>query len=344
MSDPGEPSDQHAAASTFPRFSALPPELRLQIWRSFAPIDRNRGPRVLSFELRLPEGRAQSVVQPCPSLAPQTAAVRAVLAVNRESRTEARKAYPHTLDLRDGELVVPFHRDLDVVLVDTVEPGKFLAGWERGIRGFTDEVRQLAVGPRYFNKFRLFNLHPGWLLRFLAPFGRLAVVHYTLTACVLDDADCAWCVSDAVHRFHRPETADTAKQPYRLEAVYCWPDLAAGGPRQYAQGEASLRTDGGEYARSQALDDLLGMIHPQAAPPHADADEGAGAAAHPVVLHKAAYSCVSYRQLRRLRKVEYWPMVAFSGISCIRRFRALGGTGVERHPDDSDTEEVQVRR
>lgn len=356
---PGEPPNQHAAASTFHRFSALPPELRLQIWRAFAPIDRRRGPRVLAFELRRPAGRARAEVQPCPSLAPQTAAVRAALAVNRESRAEARPAYPHTLALRGGALAVPFDRDRDVVLVDAAEPGPCPAGWEgeeeagepeeRGVRGFTDEVRQLAVGPRYFNQFRLLDRHPGWLLRFLAPFGRLAVVHYVLTACVLDDADCAWCVADdAVHRFHRPETADTARQPHRLEAVYCWPDLAAGRPRKY---EASLRRGGGggEYAPSQSLDDLVGMLHPPAPPANDDDyDDGDGdgataaAAAHPVVWHKAAYSCVSYRQLRRLRRVEYWPMVAFSGISCVRRFRALGGTGVERHPDDSDTEDVQV--
>lgn len=230
-SNPDEPSNQYAAASAFPRFSALPPELRLQIWRAFAPIDLRRSPQVLAFELRLPAGRKQSVVQPCPSLANQTAAVRAVLAVNRESRTEACKTYKHTMDLCDGELVVRFDRDRDVVLVDTAEPGQSLAGWEHGVLGFTDEVRQLAVGPRYFNQFRLFNTHPGWLLRFLSPFGRLGVVYYTLTACVLDDADCAWCVSGEVHSFYRPETAGTTKRPYRprpCTAGLTWSKAAVG--------------------------------------------------------------------------------------------------------------------
>ncbi|KAK8102090.1 hypothetical protein PG984_015236 [Apiospora sp. TS-2023a] len=327
--DQGEPSHQNAvAASTFPRFSSLPPELRLQIWRYFAPIDRRRAPHVLAFELSLPPGRKQSIVEPCPSLATQTAAIRAVLAVNRESRTEARKAYPHTMTLRDGTLVVSFNRDLDVVLVDTVDPeGQLLAGWEEGVRGFTDQVRQLAVGPRYFNQFRLFNMHPGWLLGFLAPFGRLSVAYYALTACVLDDAECSWCVSDKVNSFYRSETTDKGKRPYRLEAMYCWPNLLVGSSRQYAQEEKSFRK--GEYAKSQTLDDLMDMIQQPVRPDDA---------AIPIIFYKGAYSCVSYEQLRRLRKVEYWPMVAFSGISCIRRYRALGGVDVGRYPDDSDTD------
>ncbi|KAK8004695.1 hypothetical protein PG990_010732 [Apiospora arundinis] len=118
----GSQQQSPVMATTFHRFAALPPEIRMHIWRYFAPIDPRRGPQVLAFEACRPSGyKGEIKVRPCPSLIRQTASIRAVLAVHQESRAEAKRAFPDILGRYRGRVVIRFHREHDVVLVDKLD-------------------------------------------------------------------------------------------------------------------------------------------------------------------------------------------------------------------------------
>ena len=350
-SDPAAPAAQQhqsvTVATSFPRFSALPPEIRIHIWRAVAPVDPRRGPQVLAFEMCGPDGRkGRMSVRPCPSLVRQTAGVRAVLAVHQESRAEAVRAFPHVLGRYDSDrIVVRFDAERDVVLLDrphdssssssTSASASSSSRQDEGRGGpeisgvFSRQIRQLAVGPRFFDFYRLSLKHPQSLMRFLKPFNRLTVVYYALDASVLEEASGSWCTSAGVHHFYQAETDEgNRKSPSRRqEVLYCWPDLVR--HRKYAEQEPSLRE--ADFAASPRLQDLLELISGAMPPPRT------GDPIH-TVRADSAYLYLSDEDVRRLEAVEYWPMVAFAGFSSIRRYRSLGGIDVEKHPDDSDSE------
>ncbi|KAK8099748.1 uncharacterized protein PG998_012989 [Apiospora kogelbergensis] len=309
---PPPPPAAAAMAPSFPGFPALPPELRTHIWQYFAPVDPHRAPQVLCFE---------------------TASVRAMLGVHQESRAAAKDAFPHVLGRYEGrKLVLRFDRRRDVVLLDkppfygcnnnNARHGKGGDGNDArrndnndnsgpGIsRVFMEQVQQLAVGPRFFDMYRLNLRHPQMLLRFLRLYTALAVVYYALDASVVEDAGCAWCTSAdaAAHHFYLAETDEDAR-----------------APRSRRQ-EPSLRAV--DFAASPRLRDLLEML------------SGGPPPGYPVQTIRAdsAYLHLSDDEVRRLEAVEYWPMVAFAGFYSIRRYRALGGVEVEKHPDDSDSD------
>ncbi|KAK8073394.1 zinc finger domain-containing protein [Apiospora phragmitis] len=257
---------QPAAAKTFPRFFALPPEIRLLVWRCFAPICPGRGPQVLAFEAWRPDGRkGAKVAIPCPSLVRQTASIRAVLAVNRESRFEALRAFPHTLGKYScDKLAIRFDAERDVILLDKRPKQECRPPiWGIPIQEFAEHIRQLAIGPHYFDKYRLNLRHPRWLMRFLKLFERLVVVYYALDASVLEEASCAWCVSTEVHQVYKAETEASEKTLRRPEVLYCWPNLDS--HRQYAQQEKSMREP--DYSGSHRLHDFLGMLYGEMPPP-----------------------------------------------------------------------------
>ncbi|KAK8092753.1 hypothetical protein PG999_014340 [Apiospora kogelbergensis] len=334
---PPPPPAAAAMAPSFPGFPALPPELRTHIWQYFAPVDPHRAPQVLCFEVGGARGRkGRMAVRPCPRLAQQTASVRAMLGVHQESRAAAKDAFPHVLGRYEGrKLVLRFDRRRDVGgdgndarrndnnNNDNSGPGISPV--------FMEQVQQLAVGPRFFDMYRLNLRHPQMLLRFLRLYTALAVVYYALDASVVEDAGCAWCTSAdaAAHHFYLAETDEDARAPRsrRQEVLYCWPDLAAGGGRrERAEREPSLRAV--DFAASPRLRDLLEML------------SGGPPPGYPVQTIRAdsAYLHLSDDEVRRLEAVEYWPMVAFAGFYSIRRYRALGGVEVEKHPDDSDSD------
>ncbi|KAK6857419.1 hypothetical protein PG995_007606 [Apiospora arundinis] len=318
----GSQQQSPVMATTFHRFAALPPEIRMHIWRYFAPIDPRRGPQVLAFEACRPSGyKGEIKVRPCPSLIRQTASIRAVLAVHQESRAEAKRAFPDILGRYRGRVVIRFHREHDV------EEGRGI--WLSSV--FAHQIRQLAVGPRYFNNYRLNLKHPQWLMRFLKPFHNLSVVYYTLDASVLEEESCSWCTSAEVSHFYQAGT-DEANQDSpsrRQEVLYCWPDLV--GNRRFAEEEPSLREV--DYADSPHLRDFLGLISGHVPQPSAGETMYAT-----TVPRDSAYLLLTEEEVRRLEKVEYWPMVSFAGFSCIRRYRSMGGVDVEKHPDDSDVD------
>ncbi|KAK7946941.1 zinc finger domain-containing protein [Apiospora aurea] len=315
----------------FPRFSALPPELRLHVWRFFAPIGPDRKPQVFAFETCRPEGRAgPRMALPCPSLAQQTASVRAVLAVSQESRAEALRAFPDTLGSYTGNFVIRFDGERDVVLLDKrPKHGRARQPWGIAIPELAKPVRQLAIGPRYFNKYRLHPRNPMLLFWIIRPFERVHAVYYTQDASVLEEASCSWCVSTQIHHFYNPETEPNRKPLRRPEIMYCWPNLVS--HREYAQQEPSIRET--DYAASHRLRDFLNMfletMYEEVPTPEQLVL---------TVLNRSRFVFFTHEDLRRFERVEYWPMVAFVGFSCVRRYRSMGGVDVEKHPDDSDLE------
>lgn len=149
---------QDSGDQAFPQFLDLPLELRLHIWKLFCPelhsrprplsAVRNNRPRVFPVELVTDPSQTEGVpyiIRSTPLLTQQTVAARTLLAIHRESRTEAEKSFPDWFAVNNGSGIVRFNAKDDVVFLD----GKFEAewmetSWNHHTEDFSDEIVNLA--------------------------------------------------------------------------------------------------------------------------------------------------------------------------------------------------------
>ncbi|KKY33156.1 hypothetical protein UCDDA912_g06890 [Diaporthe ampelina] len=225
FSDDGSYAEYH-----FPKFMQLPPEIREMVWAAFCP-DLGSEPRV--FELHLhtiisPPGAVHlpMVVRGIvagPQLESQTAPMRAVLAVHRESRALALKSAPHELSLSNGELV-RYHEERDVLFValqeDILLRGIALRFQELGI-----EAQSLAFPTNLAISYADDVVD---LMYLLPQMRRIFILNEEDD---LDDLgvhfrDYAWVATKMVHRYRLDtEEEGEAGLVSPVGRIFCWPDL-----------------------------------------------------------------------------------------------------------------------
>ncbi|KLU89545.1 hypothetical protein MAPG_08516 [Magnaporthiopsis poae ATCC 64411] len=142
----------------FPHFTRLPPEIREFVWRFFFESILER-PRILEFQVTEADSYGWYPT-PTNSLEAQMLPVLAAMRVNSESRAVALRSFPDKL-LFGGELggyAVPFDKETDIVAITfaTLYPGclhqflhpdreQSLYNINFSIPGFTDKIKRLVI-------------------------------------------------------------------------------------------------------------------------------------------------------------------------------------------------------
>lgn len=208
----------------FPQFKRLPFELRQQIWEFFCP-DLAVKSRVYHFQLMTekPEWqRSRKRESGGPEiwsgafLEPQTRPARAMLAVHRESRQLALKAFPDLL-LFERHGLVRFNSKSDVVLLH-VQSHTDLSGLQLPA-DFSDRVQHLAVDSS------LFGTVGNHLPEISAAFRNLKAVYNVRLAAEQKAKHLRWCTSNLVNRYSIATSEEQPGLGEDAEHVYCWPDL-----------------------------------------------------------------------------------------------------------------------
>ncbi|KAK2038397.1 hypothetical protein LZ31DRAFT_559620 [Colletotrichum somersetense] len=207
----------------FPEFRRLPIELRHRVWQFFCP-DLALFPRVLSFQVVC--SPKQDSIWESATLENQIAAASAMLAVHHESRELALKAFPDTLAIREGRRVVRFHKQRDVVHLNS--PKKT---WRHNMHvpGFSENVVNLAMD---------IDLNP-WELQLLLAFPNLRnVFDLTWHNDRRIPHRMAWCASDRTHRYEIEQLRKNVHTGEDFHFVYCWPDVE--NHHDFAQEKAGM--------------------------------------------------------------------------------------------------------
>ncbi|KAK2056754.1 hypothetical protein LY76DRAFT_594859 [Colletotrichum caudatum] len=207
----------------FPEFRRLPIELRHRVWQFFCP-DLALSPRVLSFQVVC--SPKQDSIWESATLENQIAAASAMLAVHHESRELALKAFPDTLAIREGRRVVRFHKQRDVVHLNS--PKKT---WRHNMHvpGFSENVVNLAMD---------IDLSP-WELQLLLAFPNLRnVFDLTWHNDRRIPHRMGWCASDRVHRYEIEQLRKNVHTGEDFHFVYCWPDVE--NHHDFAQEKAGM--------------------------------------------------------------------------------------------------------
>ncbi|KAK1782283.1 hypothetical protein QBC45DRAFT_368634 [Copromyces sp. CBS 386.78] len=214
---------------SFPKFARLPYELRQRVWEMFCP-DLTAKSRVYEFQIIITYPTARYTL-PCDAwenhiLEQQTAPVRVMSAVHRESREHVLKKLPDVLTFRKGRNMVRWNRENDIVMLC----GRALPPFPQ-IPGFSDQIRNLALDVEF--KRYLDYIHEtmplpepekpslGQTLGTFCPNMNRAFV-------VSDDCDCSvallrWCAAkDGHHYFVRTEEEEPGVGE-DADYVYCWP-------------------------------------------------------------------------------------------------------------------------
>ncbi|KAF4463979.1 sarcoplasmic reticulum histidine-rich calcium-binding precursor [Fusarium albosuccineum] len=229
-SSDGEGVNRHFDESSithFPQFCRFPIELRQRVWDFFCPELRARH-RVLDFGIsygtaRHPGGGDLPVwtVRDGLALEDQTRNLRTVFAVHQESRAMAAKAFPHSLsiDAGEGDAVVAFNRDTDVVLINGL--GTPPSNSIFHLAGFASEIKKLALGGWE----TLDDVDGSAAASLVSKFELLEDFFICLSSSNCRKAHMAWCTSDLVNHYL---TQTYEKEPgygEDLQFLYCWPDL-----------------------------------------------------------------------------------------------------------------------
>ena len=196
--------DNAPGASTFPRFLHLPGELQWKVWSFFCleTTAEPSEPYLLGFIFDTEIGR----IFEGDALVRTTAASRALLAINQDSRQFALRALPDTLAIRGGESLIRFRRERDVVIiVDVNKDWRYNCEQYPYISGFFDQVVNLLIPWYLYSPMGLYRQLPN-----------LKVVYHLYNPKYYDLHDLAWCFSDSIHRSKSLNLPDTT--------VY-WPDL-----------------------------------------------------------------------------------------------------------------------
>ncbi|KAK2026426.1 hypothetical protein LX32DRAFT_503217, partial [Colletotrichum zoysiae] len=207
----------------FPEFRRLPIELRHRVWQFFCP-DLALSPRVLSFQVVC--SPKQDSIWESATLENQIAAASAMLAVHHESRELALKAFPDTLAIREGRRVVRFHKQRDVVHLNS--PKKT---WRHNMHvpGFSENVVNLAMDT---------DLNP-WELQLLLAFPNLRnVFDLTWHNDRRIPHRMGWCASDRTHRYEIEQLRKNVHTGEDFHFVYCWPDVE--NHHDFAQEKAGM--------------------------------------------------------------------------------------------------------
>lgn len=211
-------SDHIRAPSSFPQFMQLPPELRHYIWSLFCP-DLVAKSRVLEVEGNHkvnPRLRKNLVIGAF--LQEQTAPARAVLATHRESRALALRTYPDTLPIHDGDGVVRFNKDTDVVLFDQ-PPTSIL-----------ENIYYLGMGPDWGFDEDLPPKDPSSsvdprMQTLLQTFPNLKAVYFYDEFC--NPARMPWLKADKLNFYHFQTYEQEPGLGEDLDFIFCWPDPAS---------------------------------------------------------------------------------------------------------------------
>ncbi|CAJ2510082.1 Uu.00g059820.m01.CDS01 [Anthostomella pinea] len=244
------------------QFSSLSTELCLHIWSFVAPeVHHGRAAQVFALQLIIPNATETQAwgadvppyhVRPGHVLKDQTAGLRTMLAVHRESRDEALRFFPDTLAVDEKGGIVRYNSEHDMVFLD----GKFNAhwmerSWDYHLAGFTDSIQHLGLGPDLlkFLTFFVWDLskpvNPIWyLMRFLRPFNALDVVYYAIEESRhATHHALRWPAPDKMHRHLQVFSKAAVKPAEPSSVMYCWPDLIEN--EYYARNEGTF-FEGGE--------------------------------------------------------------------------------------------------
>lgn len=208
---------------TLHKFKHLPAELREMIWKAFCP-DLSVLPRV--YELSCDE----KVLRFAAHVEDQTAPLRAVLAVHRESRALGHKFAPHLIQLRHGQGVAPCHMERDVLFVGWTFDHRYCP-WPEEL----DMLAEAAPG--------LQNLAITMGTTFFDGGAELDRLYSLKNVFIAQDAEdvsargLTWCVSDKNHSYHlihQEESEGLISEA--VDILFYWPD-----PDKYGEsGERSF--------------------------------------------------------------------------------------------------------
>ncbi|VUC24301.1 unnamed protein product [Clonostachys rosea] len=218
--------DESQPNRVFTKFNDLPPELRRQIWEAFCP-DLVSEARLLSIQMQWISRQPRDFAaywkfEDGIELADQTEALRAVSAVNRESREIVLRLNPDTLhlDAGSGDAEVRFKKDRDIVLFNGLDTDEEL--YAPYGDGLCDNVLHAAfplLAP--FTAEQQLQM----IEHFIRALPNLKTVFISRPHSEIGKKRVRWCGSRNM-RYARIETYE--KQPglgEDLEWVYCWPDL-----------------------------------------------------------------------------------------------------------------------
>lgn len=311
---------------SFPEFMKLPAELREMVWKAFCP-DLIAGPRLLEIYLmELPHPR----LLPGPALENQTAPMRTLLAVNRESRGLVLKSSPHTFSLSAGE-IIRYHEEKDIIHVVTssrCDDAAFLLA----IQELGDSLQNLAFSFKFFDNILVDACY------LLPSVRRLFVLFDESELQDVPVKDYAWTVSENVHHYYSKTQEDgEAGLVNTIESMFCWPDLDK--HRDFAQQNVDLRDTGWS-----SLGDNVRVYRNILADPLTTSHE----LSQDYVTEEMLTEAVT-----RIQNIEVWPMVQFNGHDGIQLFNDMkawdrpwdewgdsGSSGSDDTEDEYDSEGI----
>ncbi|KAK4234090.1 hypothetical protein C8A03DRAFT_38149 [Achaetomium macrosporum] len=218
-------NDAEEELEFFPQFTRLPIELRYRIWEFFCPDLTAKG-CVYSFVADYVHyhrhGDAQGVViSEGLYLAQQTRPARTMLAVYHESREHALKAFPDTLSFGDNGLL-RFNSKRDIVLIDRFNDLFHHVTSMPSLDGFTENIRQLAIGTAELNDLHLARV--GYPALYGA-FQSLETLYAVVSPFDCKPKDLRWCFSEMANYYSLLVQEDLPIPSPDEYFVYCWPDL-----------------------------------------------------------------------------------------------------------------------
>lgn len=221
---------------TFPKFALLPYELRQRIWEMFCPDLAVKG-RVYEFYASLklhpsfwPPNTLYDIME-FVILEQQTAPVRAMSAVYRESRGHVLRRFPDVLRFRNGRNMIRWDRENDIALLNVSRSASFgmIHDPPHPIPGFTDQIRNLAMDVSFFHQMADHFRHlpeierPSFIFTFKRTFPNMKRAFWSVDDAEYSAASLRWCAArDGHHYFARTEK----ERPGLGEDaayMYCWP-------------------------------------------------------------------------------------------------------------------------
>lgn len=311
----------------FPQFPRLPPEIREFVWRFFFESILER-PRILEFQVTEADSYGWYPT-PTNSLEAQMLPVLAAMRVNSESRAVALRSFPDKL-LFGGELggyAVPFDKETDMVAItfSTLYPGclhaflhpdreQSLFNINFSIPGFTDKIKRLVISSdELAGTTRLAGTNCTGPWAFLASFTNLEVI-YEKHDSTSGSRRLDYSLPHAIHDLGITEL-DEAGLPHRYHRYLVWPDRAS-----HEQQKGSMEI--------KLLDELALDFE---------------------AMNGDMWDLIG----EKLREIEVWPMVEFSGSTGCQNMMKLGLADFDHLPaspagwldadsleggDDSDTD------
>ncbi|KAH6616230.1 hypothetical protein B0J18DRAFT_299083 [Chaetomium sp. MPI-SDFR-AT-0129] len=213
----------------FPQFRRLPFELRHLIWELFCP-DLVTKSRVFQFVPYWMYGEKNTLVlEAGPFVEQQTRTARTLLAVHRETRERALKAFPD--DFRfSRHATFRFNSERDIIVLKLMKRDMVVK--EPRVPGVSDRIRFLAID--FYGSLP----HANQLLHKMFP--NLEQSYELESALELPPHDLRWCVSDAAVSYGFTTVEEKPGLGEDGEHLYCWPDTRDGRTWQETQGGSSL--------------------------------------------------------------------------------------------------------